>query len=84
MGEQKRVRTVFVKKLTAEFVNPESVCYHSFWSSISCLFRKVDFKIHGILMLPVILYGSETWSLRSDEEQELRRGWLRRMGGQGI
>jgi len=38
-----------------------------------CLIAKnIKIKIHGTLILPVVLYGCETWSLKLREEGRLR------------
>jgi len=34
--------------------------------------QKLQIKIHRIIMLPVVLYGCETWSLTLREERRLR------------
>jgi hypothetical protein len=36
------------------------------------LSKNLKIKIHGIIILPVVLYGCETWSLTSREERRLR------------
>jgi hypothetical protein len=33
---------------------------------------KVEFKIYRTIILPVVLYGCETWSLTLREERKLR------------
>jgi hypothetical protein len=39
----------------------------------SCLLSKLlSNKIHETIILPAVLYGSETWSLTPREEQRLR------------
>jgi hypothetical protein len=45
--------------------------YHSMQNifSSSCLFK---IKIYGTIILPVVLYGCETWSLKLREERRLR------------
>jgi hypothetical protein len=52
--------------------------------SFSLLSKNVNIKIYGTVMLPVVLYGCETWSLTLREECRLRvyeRRALRRMFG---
>jgi hypothetical protein len=46
-------------------LNLENACYHSVQSLLySCLLsRNLKIKIHKTIILPVVLYGSETWSL---------------------
>ena len=40
--------------------------------SSSLLFKNVKFKIYRTIILPVVLYGCETWSLTLREERMLR------------
>jgi hypothetical protein len=40
--------------------------------SSSFLFKNVKIKIHRTIILPVVLYGYETWSLTLREECRLR------------
>ena len=40
--------------------------------SSSLLFKNLNIKIYGTIILPVVLYGFETWSLTSKEECWLR------------
>jgi hypothetical protein len=60
--------------------------YHSVQSLLSpCLLsRNVKVKIHKTIILPVVLYGYETWSLILREEHSLRtfeNRVLRRISG---
>ena len=51
-----------------------NACYHAaqnFWSS-SLLSKNLKIKIYRIIILPVVLYGSETGSLTLREERRLR------------
>jgi hypothetical protein len=54
-------------------LNSENGCYHSVWSllSSSLLSRNVNAKIYKTIILPVVLYGCETWSLTLREEHRL-------------
>ena len=36
------------------------------------LYSRPGIKIYKIIILPVVLYGCETWSLTSTEERKLR------------
>jgi hypothetical protein len=56
-------------------LNSGNACYHSVQSLLSSrlLFRNVKVKIYKTIILPVVLYGCETWSLTLREEQRLRR-----------
>jgi hypothetical protein len=51
-----------------------SACYHSVQKVLSsCLLSKnIQFKIYRTVILPVVLYGCETWSLTVREEHRLR------------
>jgi hypothetical protein len=55
-------------------LNSSNACYHSVQSLLSsCLLsRNVKVKIYKIIILPVVLYGYETWSLMLREEHRLR------------
>ena len=39
--------------------------------SSSLLFKNIKIKIYRIIILPVVLYGCETWSLTLREERRL-------------
>jgi hypothetical protein len=51
-----------------------NTCYHSVQNllSSSLLSKNVKIKIYRTIMLPVILYGCENWSLTLREEHRLR------------
>jgi len=51
-----------------------NVCYYSVQNllSSSLLSKKFKIKIYRTIILPVILYGCETWSLTFREERRLR------------
>jgi hypothetical protein len=55
-------------------LNSGNACYHSVQSLLSSrlLSRNVKVKIYKTIILPVILYGCETWSLMLREEHRLR------------
>jgi len=55
-------------------VNLGNACYHSVQNllSSSLLFKYVKIKIHRTIILPIVLYGCETWSLTLREECRLR------------
>jgi len=57
------------------------VCYYSLQNllSSSLLYKNLMFKIYRTIILPVVLYGCETWSLILREERRLRV--LRRIFG---
>jgi len=63
-----------------------NACYHSVQNllSWSLLHKYIKTKIHGTIILPVVLYGCETWSLMLREVHRLRvfENWvLRRIFG---
>ena len=51
-----------------------SACYHLVQNLLSSrlLSKNLKIKIYRTVILPVILYGCETWSLTSREERKLR------------
>ena len=51
-----------------------NACYHSEQNLLSSrlLSRHLKFKIYRTIILPVVLYGYETWSLTLREEHRLR------------
>jgi hypothetical protein len=55
-------------------LNSVNACYHSVQSLLSSrlLSRNVKVKIYKTIILPVVLYGCETWSLTLKEEHRLR------------
>jgi hypothetical protein len=67
-------------------LNSGNACYHSVHSLLSSrlLSGNVKVKMYKTIILPVVLYGCETWSLALREECRLRvfgNGVLRRMFG---
>jgi hypothetical protein len=55
-------------------LNSGNACYHSVHSLLSSrlLSRNVKVKIYKTIILPVVLYGCETWSLTLKKEHRLR------------
>jgi hypothetical protein len=55
-------------------LNSGNACYHSAQSLLSSrlLSRNVKAKIYKTIILPVVLYGCETWSFTLREEHKLR------------
>jgi hypothetical protein len=51
-----------------------NACYHSVQDllSSSLLSKKTEIKINRSIILPVVLYGCETWSLTLREEHRVR------------
>jgi hypothetical protein len=61
-----------VKRLRA--LNLGNTCYHSVQSLLSShlLSRNIKVKIYETIILPIVLYECETWSLTLKEERRLR------------
>jgi hypothetical protein len=55
-------------------LNSGNACYHSVQSLLSSrlLSRNLKVKIYGTIILPVVLYGCETWSVILREEHRVR------------
>ena len=55
-------------------VKSENACYHSVRNllSSSLLSKHLKIKIYRSIILPVVLYGYETWSLKLREKRRLR------------
>jgi hypothetical protein len=55
-------------------LNSGKACYHSVQNLLSSrlLSKNVKVRIYKIIILPVVLYGYETWSLTVREEHKLR------------
>jgi hypothetical protein len=55
-------------------LNSGNACYHSVQSLLSSrlLCRNVKVKMYRTIILPVVLYGCETWSLTLREDHRLR------------
>jgi hypothetical protein len=55
-------------------LNSGNACYHSVQSLLSSrlLSKNVNVRIYKTIILPVVLYGCETWSLTVREERKLR------------
>jgi hypothetical protein len=55
-------------------IHSENACYHSVQSLLSsCLLSAdVKVKIYNTIILPVVLYGCETWSVTLRKEHLLR------------
>jgi hypothetical protein len=54
-------------------LKPRNACYHSVHDllSSSLLSKNTKIKIYRTIILPVVLYGCETWSLTLREEHRL-------------
>jgi hypothetical protein len=54
-------------------LNSGNACYHSVHKFLSCLLSKnIQIRIYKTIILPMVLYGCETWSLTLREEHKLR------------
>jgi hypothetical protein len=55
-------------------LNSGNACYHSVQNLLSSrlLLRNVKIRIYKTIILPVVLYACETWSLTLKEEHRLR------------
>jgi hypothetical protein len=55
-------------------LNSGNACYHSVQKLLSShlLSKNIKIRIYKTIILPVVLYGFETWSLTSREEHRLR------------
>jgi len=51
-----------------------NACYHSVQNLLSSrlLSKKLKIKVYRNIILPMVLYGCETWSLTLREERRLR------------
>jgi len=49
-----------------------NACYHSVQNLLSSRLLSLKIKIYRAIILPVVLYGCETWSLKLREERKLR------------
>jgi hypothetical protein len=64
----------FMQEEIKSRLNSGNACYHSVQSPLSSrlLSRNVKVKIYKSIILPVVLYGCETWFLTLREENRLR------------
>jgi hypothetical protein len=55
-------------------LNSGNACYHSVQNHLSfrLLSKNLKIRIYKTIILPVVLYGCETWSLTLREEHRLR------------
>jgi hypothetical protein len=55
-------------------LNSGNACYHSVQNLLSSrlLFKNIKIRIYKTIILPVVRYGCETWSLTLREEHRLR------------
>jgi hypothetical protein len=64
----------FIPKEIKMRLKSGNACYHSILTFLSSylLPKYVKIRIYKIIILPVVLYGCETWSLTVREEHKLR------------
>ena len=64
----------FIQKEIKSRLKLGNACYHSVQNllSSSLLSKNLKIKIYRTIILPVVLYGYETWSLTLREEHRLR------------
>jgi hypothetical protein len=64
----------FIQEEIKRRLNSGNACYHSFPNLLSShlLSENVRIRIYKTIILPVVLYGCETWSLTLKEEHRLR------------
>jgi len=67
-----RIQTVDLERESR--LKSGSACYHSVQILLSSrlLSKNLEIKIYRTIILPVVLYGCETWSLTLREERKLR------------
>jgi len=55
-------------------LKPGNACYHSVQNilSSSLISKNLKVKVYRTIILPLVLYGCETWSLTLREERRLR------------
>jgi hypothetical protein len=55
-------------------LNSATACYNSVQNILSSrlLPKNIRIRIHKVIILPLVLYGCETWSLTLREEHRLR------------
>jgi hypothetical protein len=55
-------------------LNSDNACYHSVQNLLSSrlLSKNVIIRIYKTIILPIVVYGCETWSLTLREEHRLR------------
>jgi hypothetical protein len=63
-----------IRDKTKSRLNSGNACYHSVQNLLSSRLtsRNLKIKVYKTVILPVVLYGCETWSLTLREEHRLR------------
>jgi hypothetical protein len=72
--EQQQKNKNFIEEDIKRQLNSGNACYHQVQNllSSSLLSKSLKNRIYKTIILPVVLYGCETWSLTLREEQKLR------------
>ena len=67
-------KSEFIAEEIKSRLKTENACYHSMQTLLSSrlLSKNLKIKIYRTIILPVVLYGCETWSLTLQEERKLR------------
>jgi hypothetical protein len=81
------ISEILIKEEIKRKLNSGNVCYHLIQDLLSSrlLSKIIKMRIYKTIILPVVLYGCETWSLTLREERRLRvfeNRMLRRIFGQ--
>ena len=68
------VKCIHIFKFLDSNLEDKRFCYHSVQNLLSSrlLFKNLKIKIYRTIILPVVLYGCETWPLTLREERKLR------------
>jgi len=64
----------FIAEEIKSRLRSENACYHSVQNLLSSrlLSKNLKIKVYRTIILPVVLYGCEAWSLTLREERKLR------------
>ena len=68
------ISNLYTRSLNKSRLKLGNACYHSVQKllSSSLIYKNLKIKIYRTIILPVVLYGCETWSLTLREERRLR------------
>jgi hypothetical protein len=74
LGTSVTNQNVILEKIERRLNSVQHACYHSVQNLLCShlLFKNIKIRIYKTILLPVALYGSETWCLTLREEQRLR------------
>jgi hypothetical protein len=73
LGKPYQIKILVRKKLKSR-LKSGNACYHSVQNllSSSSLAKNIKIKIYRTIILPIVLYGRDTWSVTFREERRLR------------